>query len=48
MTDFKFEEDPTWQKYRNTSYWDEAEHMPILVRLVMKTGLSETPKRISG
>lgn len=39
MDNVKFEEDPEWRKYQNNSYWDEAEHMPTLVRLLMKTGL---------
>ena len=33
------EQDKEWEKYRSGSYWDEAEHMPILVRLLMKTGI---------
>lgn len=35
----QFEGDKEWEKYRDGSYWDEAEHMPILVRLLMKTGM---------
>ncbi|MDO8492694.1 MAG: hypothetical protein Q7S34_03590 [bacterium] len=40
MSDFTFEEDPEWQKLQSNSYWNEAEHMPILVRLLMKTGMA--------
>jgi len=37
MAELKFDEDLQWQK--QNAYWDEAESMPILVRLVMKMGV---------
>jgi hypothetical protein len=38
MADFQLEEDKEWAKYQQ-SYWDQSQHMPILVRLLMKTGV---------
>lgn len=38
MADFQLEEDKEWAKYQQ-SYWDQSQHMPILVRLLMKTGI---------
>mgnify|MGYP003394651621 CR=1 FL=1 len=35
----QFEQDKEWEKYKSNSYWNESEHMPVLVRLLMKTGL---------
>ena len=35
----KFDQDKEWEKLKSDSYWNEAEHMPILVRLLMKTGM---------
>lgn len=42
MSEFQFQEDPEWSKYNRQgvdTYWDEAEHMPVLVQLLMKAGL---------
>lgn len=39
MSDLQFEQDKEWIKLQQSSYWDESQRMPVLVKLAMKLGL---------